>query len=257
MKSLFFIYDNSSLEKILSRGKKMVKLSKRLKQIAEFVPLGTVVADIGTDHALLPSYVVQERLAPSAIAVDVREGPWDVAKKQVDSLQLSDKIAVRLGDGLKPIKPGEVETVVVAGMGGATIKQILTASPEVVAKLQRLILQPNLAGEMIREWALHNCWKIVDEEIIYEDDRFYEIIVLEPGQMEIKDEIYLYLGPKLVEKYHVHLVAYLTRLKANDQSILNELKKSNRPDAKSKLVALEAKWDKIGQVIKCQFNVEI
>ena len=79
----------------------MVKLSKRLKQIADFVPMGTVIADIGTDHALLPSYLVQERIVPAAIAVDVSPGPLEIAQKQVRALLLADKISVRLGDGLK------------------------------------------------------------------------------------------------------------------------------------------------------------
>lgn len=235
----------------------MVKLSKRLKQIAEFVPLGTIVADIGTDHALLPSYLVQKRIAPRAIAIDVSKGPFEIAEKQVRSLLLADKISVRLGDGLEPINPGEVQTVVIAGMGGATIKKILTKSPQVVAQLQRLILQPNVAAEFVRTWAFYNNWKIIDEEIICEDERFYEIIVLEPGRMEIEDEIYLFLGPLLVEKYHVLLVEYLKRQKEGDREVLTELENSNSQSAKEKAKTIKEKWEKVGQVIKCRFNVKI
>ncbi|MGI6224752.1 MAG: tRNA (adenine(22)-N(1))-methyltransferase [Peptococcales bacterium] len=235
----------------------MIKLSKRLKQIADFVPMGTVVADIGTDHALLPSYLVHEKIVPSAIAVDVSTGPLEIAKKQVRSLRLADKISVRLGDGLAPLAPGEVQTIVIAGMGGATIKKILTQRPEVVSQLQRLILQPNIAAEFVRGWALHNNWKIVDEEIIYEDERFYEIIVLEPGKMQIEDDIYLFLGPRLVEKYHLHLVDYLKRQKAGDWEILKELENSISQNAKEKSMAIKEKWKKVGQVIKCRFDVEI
>ncbi|NLT95286.1 MAG: SAM-dependent methyltransferase [Clostridia bacterium] len=235
----------------------MVKLSKRLKRIADYVPMGTVVADIGTDHALLPSFLVQERLVPAAVAVDVSPGPLEIAQKQVRALLLADRISVRLGDGLTVINPGEVQTVVIAGMGGATIKKILTQSPQVVDKLQRLILQPNVAAEFIRSWALHNNWKIIDEEIVFEDGRFYEIIVLEPGKMELEDDIFLFLGPKLVEKFHPLLVDYLKRQKAGDQEILDELIKSTGQGAKEKALAIKEKWEKIGQVIKCRFNVEI
>lgn len=235
----------------------MVKLSKRLKRIADYVPMGTVVADIGTDHALLPSFLVQERLVPAAVAVDVSPGPLEIAQKQVRALLLADRISVRLGDGLTVINPGEVQTVVIAGMGGATIKKILTQSPQVVNKLQRLILQPNVAAEFIRSWALHNKWKIIDEEIVFEDGRFYEIIVLEPGKMELEDDIFLFLGPKLVEKFHPLLVDYLKRQKAGDQEILDELIKSTGQGAKEKALAIKEKWEKIGQVIKCRFNVEI
>lgn len=235
----------------------MVKLSKRLKRIADYVPMGTVVADIGTDHALLPSYLVQEKIVPSAIAVDVHSGPLEVAKKQVRALLLADRVSVRLGDGLKPIKLGEVQTVVIAGMGGATIKKILMQSPEVVKGLQRMILQPNVAAEFVRKWALHNNWKILDEEIIYEDESFYEIIVLEPGKMEMEDDIFLFLGPKLVEKYQPLLIDYLKRQKAGDQEILKELENSNSLSAREKALLLKQKWEKIGQVIKCRLNAEI
>jgi tRNA (adenine22-N1)-methyltransferase len=200
---------------------------------------------------------VQERIVPAAIAVDVSPGPLEIAQKQVRALLLADKISVRLGDGLKEISPGEVQTVVIAGMGGATIKKILTQSPCVVAKLQRLILQPNVAAEMVRTWALHNNWKIIDEEIVFEDERFYEIIVLEPGKMEIKDEIYLFLGPKLVEKFHPLLVDLLRKQKAGDHEILNELKKSTGQGAKDKARTIEQKWQRIEQVIKCRLNAEI
>ena len=108
----------------------MIKLSKRLQQIADFVPLGTKIADIGTDHALLPCYLVQEKISPWAIATDVNKGPLEVAKRQVKALLLADRVAVRLGDGLEPIEPLEVETVIISGMGGATIKNILDKSPK-------------------------------------------------------------------------------------------------------------------------------
>ncbi|MGI6227644.1 MAG: tRNA (adenine(22)-N(1))-methyltransferase [Peptococcales bacterium] len=235
----------------------MIKLSKRLKQIADFVPLGSIVADIGTDHAFLPTFLVQKDIVPQVIAIDVNKGPLEIAKKQVEGLLLSDKISVRLGDGLTPIIPGEVQTVVIAGMGGATMKKILTQSPQVVAQLQRIILQPNVAAEFVRKWAIENNWKIVDEELIYEDDRFYEIIVLEPGKMKLEDNIYLFLGPRLVEKYHIHLVEYLKRQKEGDLDILNELENSSNQIAKEKAQAIKDKWEKVKQVIKCRFNVEI
>ncbi|KJS22661.1 MAG: hypothetical protein VR72_04790 [Clostridiaceae bacterium BRH_c20a] len=235
----------------------MVRLSKRLKQIADFVPLGTVVADIGTDHALLPSYLVQEKIAPSAIAIDVSAGPLEVAQKQVRSLLLADRISVRLGDGLEPLEPGEAQTVIIAGMGGATIRKILLRSPQVLNQLQRLILQPNIGAESVRAWAIHNNWKIIDEEIVYEDERFYEIIVLEPGKMKIENDIYLFLGPKLVEKFQLHLVDYLKSQKKGDEGILQQLEHGSSQDAREKTEAIRQKWEKIGQVIKCRLDAEI
>ncbi|MFZ5946081.1 MAG: tRNA (adenine(22)-N(1))-methyltransferase [Bacillota bacterium] len=235
----------------------MIKLSKRLNTIAGFVPLGTAAADIGTDHALLPCYLIQEKISPFAVAVDVSEGPFQAAQKQVCSLLLADRVSVRLGNGLEPIEPGEVQTVTIAGMGGASMVKILNKGSFVVSQLQRIILQPNVAAENIRHWALENSWNIIDEELVLEDERFYEIIVLEPGYMDIKDDTLLFIGPKLLEKYHILLVDYLKLQKRAEQEILTQLEKSNSQGAVKKAAAIKEKWIKVGQVIKCHLNVEI
>ncbi|NLW24554.1 MAG: SAM-dependent methyltransferase [Clostridia bacterium] len=235
----------------------MVKLSKRLQQIADFVPLGTKVADIGTDHGLLPCYLVQKGVSPLAIAADISKGPLKMAERLVSTLLLADRVELRLGDGLKVLNPGEVDTVVIAGMGGATIKNILEASPKVVEKLKRLILQPNVAGNLVRLWAKQNQWRIIDEEIIFEDKHYYEIIVLEPGEMNWVDDIYLHLGPKLVEKHHPLLIPFLQNQEEVEQEILKDLKKSNSKEAKQKAQDIQNKWAKIRQVITWRLNVQM
>lgn len=228
----------------------MIKLSKRLQTIANFVDPGNSVADIGTDHALLSCYLIQEGIAPQVVAADVNEGPLKGAEMQVKGYLLQDKISLRLGNGLKVLKPGEIDTVVVAGMGGSTIKTILEDSPKVVKNLKQLILQPNIAGELIRRWACENNFKIVDEELINEDGYYYEIIVLEPGVMELKDDILFFLGPKLVEKKHNLLVPYLESIKESEQEILKQLAKSNSEKAKEKVAKIKNKWERIEKVIK-------
>ena len=187
----------------------------------------------------------------------MNKGPLEVAKKQVRALLLADRISVRLGNGLETIKPLEVETVTIAGMGGTTIKDILERSPEVVKGLQRLVLQPNVASLAIRVWALNNGWHILDEELVYEDERFYEIIVLEPGPMEIEDEILFLLGPKLVEKFHIHLVPYLKNQWKAEQELLAKLEKVNTQETKEKAQEIRDKWDKIRRVISCRLDAEI
>ncbi|MFZ7103799.1 MAG: tRNA (adenine(22)-N(1))-methyltransferase [Peptococcaceae bacterium] len=235
----------------------MIRLSKRLAVIAHYVPLGTVVADIGTDHALLPSFLVQEKISPAAVAIDVHEGPLEAARKQVRALLLADKISVRLGDGLEPLGENEIQTVVIAGMGGSTIVKILNKSPDILKGLQRLILQPNIAAESLRSWALDNNWQIVDEELVYEDGRYYEIIILEPGKMTLEDDIFLFLGEKLLDKFHPLLIDYLKNQKRVEQEILHQLEKSNSKDAQEKANDILRKWIKVEQVIKWRLNVVI
>ncbi len=107
-----------------------MKLSKRLATIAALVPPGGRLADIGTDHAYLPVYLVTEGIVPSAVAGEVNEGPFRAAGEALARVGLADRISLRFGDGLAVLAPGEADTAVIAGMGGQTIVDILAARPE-------------------------------------------------------------------------------------------------------------------------------
>jgi len=146
-----------------------LKLVGRLAALAELVPRGSRVADIGTDHAYLPIELVQEHIVASAIAGDVHLGPWKAAKEHVDALGLTQRISVRLGDGITVLSPGEVDVVIIAGMGGQTIIEILIGKPEVTKSLKRLILQPMVAANTVRSWLNENQWGVVDERLVQEE----------------------------------------------------------------------------------------
>jgi len=174
------------------------RLSKRLETVASFVPTGAVVADIGSDHAYLPCYLVHNGIAARAIAGEVVKGPFESALRQVQLEGLTDKITVRLENGLKAIEESDhVDTVTIAGMGGPLIVSILEAYPEALQSVTRLILQPNIHARVIREWAIQNHWAILDEEILKEDDKIYEVLVLQRGEMKLSEKEIL-LGKKLM-----------------------------------------------------------
>ncbi|KGR74547.1 tRNA (adenine(22)-N(1))-methyltransferase [Ureibacillus sinduriensis] len=176
------------------------KLSKRLEAVASFVPTGAVVADIGSDHAYLPCYLVHNGIVKKAIAGEVVKGPYESAIKQVKLEGLEDNITVRLADGLKAVEKSDgVNTITIAGMGGPLIVSILDKCPEVLHSVTRLILQPNIHAKVIREWAIRNGWAILDEVILKEDEKIYEILVLQRGAMELSEQEIL-LGKKLMAK---------------------------------------------------------
>ena len=176
------------------------KLSKRLQTVASFVPTGAIVADIGSDHAYLPCYLVMNGIAKGAIAGEVVKGPYESAERQVRTEGLTDRIKVRLADGLAAVNPDDhVDTVTIAGMGGPLIVSILEKHPESLESVTRLILQPNIHAKVIREWALNNNWAIHDEVILEEDDKIYEVIVLQRGAMTLT-EGELLLGPILLNR---------------------------------------------------------
>lgn len=219
----------------------MLQLSKRLQCIADYVAAGSILADIGTDHAFLPVYLVQKGICLRAVAIDINQGPLEAARANVSQYQLLNQIDLRLGNGLQALQAGEVDTIVIAGMGGGTIRDILQASPAVVEKVQRLVLQPMADDRELRQYLLEHGWRLVDEELLLEDGRLYLVIVAEQGKEEVTDPILLEIGPRLLEKKHPLLGLAFERLKQKYQRVLEGLAKSTQSTAREKAELIKEK----------------
>lgn len=175
-------------------------LSKRLAAVAEFVPQGARLLDVGSDHAYLPIALMEEGKIDFAIAGEVVRGPYESAVHNVAGAGLADKIVVRLADGLAAFEASDqVTTITICGMGGGLIADILAAGVEKLASVDRLILQPNNREDELRAWLMNNGFKLVTEEIMTENDKFYEIMVVEHGQMTLS-ETDLRFGPFLSQE---------------------------------------------------------
>lgn len=226
-----------------------MQLGPRLHTLAGFVPQGAIVADIGTDHAYLPIALIKAQQAAAAVAGDVHAGPYQAACEAVQRAGLDKQIAVRLGNGLAVLTPGEVDVVVIAGMGGNTMIEILEAQPAVTQGLTRLILQPMQAAASLRRWLVQHQWRLVAETLVEEDERLYEIIVAEPGEPVLPAEDVLYeIGPLLWNEQPPLLQKHLAQLTDHTRRIIGEMTRS--PQAvlsaryqayNEKLQALEAK----------------
>ena len=174
------------------------RLSGRLLAVASFVEQDAVVADIGSDHAYLPSFLIKKGIVQRAIAGEVAKGPFESATRNVMREGIEQSITVRLANGLFAIEESDgVDTVTIAGMGGSLIASILENGKERLHKVKRIIAQPNIHAKAIREWAVLNDWKLVDEQILKEDNKIYEILVIEKGRATY-DEFELLLGPILL-----------------------------------------------------------
>ncbi|MDS1029478.1 class I SAM-dependent methyltransferase [Bacillota bacterium LX-D] len=229
---------------------KIIKLSPRLKAIADLIEPGRAVADIGTDHAYLPIYLVQQGIAPKAVAVDIHQGPFQSAADQVRQQKLTDLISVRLGNGLEPISVGEIEMAVLAGMGSATIEKILEAKPDLVTDLKQLVLQPMVGIANLRLWLSQNHWRIDKEVLVADENHIYVIISAKPGEDKLTDWLTLELGPVILREKPPLFVPYLEKLIADLTKVFISLEKTESQEGKIKQSQIGGKIKLLQQFIK-------
>ena len=161
-------------------------ISKRLELVASFVPQGAILLDVGSDHAYLPIELVERGQIEGAIAGEVVDGPYQSALKNVEAHGLKEKIQVRLANGLAAFEEADqVSVITIAGMGGRLIATILEEGLDKLASVERLILQPNNREDDLRIWLQEHGFQIVAESILEEAGKFYEILVVEAGQMKL------------------------------------------------------------------------
>lgn len=203
-----------------------MNIGARLEAAAALVPQGSVIADIGTDHAYLPVWLMQKGIIKSAIAADIAEGPCRAARTNISMYGLKDKIEVRLGSGLTVIKPGEADGAVIAGMGGSTVIGILEESPAVAEALEFLIVQPMAGAPGLRKWACANGWRIAGELLAEEQQHLYEIILLKHGTEKPHSEPEYEIGPRLLEKRPPLLAKHVDKLCSAYSKMLQNMRHS-------------------------------
>lgn len=234
-----------------------INLSKRLAMIASFLPEGAFFADIGSDHAYLPCYVCLEDRTAKAIAGEVNEGPYQSACETVATYALTDQIEVRLGNGLEVLENASVNQVVVAGMGGSLITNILNEGKNFLIDVERIIVQPNIGEKNVRKWFLENDFTMIQEIIVEENDHLYEILVAEKGN---KDQPYsdnlekeLFFGPILLkEKSKVFLKKWRIQ-KEKSKKVIEQMKQATVQN-NEKIQQLERELHWIEEVINDEKN---
>lgn len=179
-----------------------MQLSKRLRAVADLVPGGTVLADVGTDHAYIPIALVEEGKIPRALAMDINQGPLTRAEENIKAHGLEEKIETRLSDGLEKMKKGEADTVLIAGMGGLLTVRILSSKREVLGGAT-LVLQPQSDLPSVRGWLAEEGYAITAEDLVLEDGKYYQMMRAQKcGEMsEAKDWNYcLEIPGKITEE---------------------------------------------------------
>ena len=169
--------------------RKRLQLQPRLQMLADMVPDGVVVADIGTDHGYLPVWLLQEGKIPRAIASDIHADPLNHARMTAAVYGVSDRIDFRLCAGLEKMTPDEADCIIIAGMGGETIISILQAAPWSKENNVRLLLQPMTKAETLRSWLAVNGYCFTDERLVFDKKYLYPILCVMGGESRpLRDE---------------------------------------------------------------------
>ncbi len=218
------------------------KLSKRLDAVAGFVPKGARLVDVGSDHAYLPLFLVEQGWIDFAIAGEVVQGPYQSALTNVAEAGRTDHIQVRLADGLAAVvAEDKISAVTIAGMGGRLIADILAAGRDKLDGVTDLILQPNNREDELRSWLSENDFAIMDERILTESGKTYEILVVRSGQQTLSD-LEVRFGPFLMREQSPVFVAKWEKELVKLQAALAKIPESNEDDRATiskKIAAIE------------------
>ena len=218
-----------------------MQLSQRLSSVASMVTAGNCLADVGTDHGYVPIYLYERNVIPRAIAMDVNKGPLERATLHIAESGMKEAIETRLSDGLAALKPGEADSVVIAGMGGPLIIRILSAYPEVTASLKELILQPQSEIPEVRMWLYEQGYEIVEEHMVFEDGKYYPMFkAVKNSQAEKLTDLEYKFGKLSVLEEKSVLKAYLVREIANKQTILKKLNEENTEKSRNRIEQIAA-----------------
>ncbi len=208
-------------------------LTRRLMQLTTYVKQGMTVADIGCDHGYVPIELIKKGICPWVIAMDINKDPLNKAEKNGQAYRVDGQISYRLSNGIRALEPGEVDCIIIAGMGGKLIENILENDKHKLMTYKRFILSPHRDAQDVRRKLYDLGLVIVEEDLMEEDGHYYPFIVAEPKKVgyhqieEKSDEnlilIYHKYGKLLIEAKHPLLIKQIHKEIDKNNKIINEL----------------------------------
>ena len=220
-------------------------LSPRLQTIADMITPSLRVADAGCDHGYLPIWLYLTGKSPFCLAMDVRSGPLKAAAQNIGRFGAEDGVQTRLSDGLSELAPREADCVVLAGMGGSLIVRILAEGLRRPEDLRELIAEPQSDAHLVRRHLAGNGFRIADETMVTEREKYYPVIravpSAEPQYLTIAQERY---GPCLLEKKNILLEEFLGKERLRLTEIFRSLSNASGQTAAARREAVrqELEW---------------
>lgn len=252
-----------------------------MKAVADTVITGGTVADIGCDHAFVSIYLIEKNLAERVIASDVRKGPVDIARKNIAESGLSDRISLRMGNGLETLRQGEADAIIIAGLGGMLMLDILRNGKAKADTCKQLILQPQSDIYAVRKYLYENGYFISKEDMVIDAGKYYNILDVRvdnadlnkrascgyraysdlkeplPDDKEFISEIYFKFGKYLLQNKNEVLLQSLLKQYMTDEKIISALQKNSTDNARKRKEDIEKEQSMISFALKEYFDYKI
>lgn len=231
----------------------------RLECIKSMVSKCKIAADIGTDHGYVPEMLLSENICEKIIATDLNKGPLSSAIEYLTSMNLSHRCDFRLGSGLQVLNENEVDAIIIAGMGGDLISDIIEANKNIAFNASQLILQPMTHVDKLRKYLHQNRFLIIDENIVKEFHHYYFIIKAVPDNsneinLQEENEIYYEISKHLLRKSDNIFLDYINKQIDNNNKIIKNLQNTNNQQYKEKIIALTSKNKQLEELIKFEIK---
>ncbi|MEQ8201494.1 MAG: class I SAM-dependent methyltransferase [Syntrophomonadaceae bacterium] len=233
----------------------MSKLTARLGLLAAMTEPGHSIADIGADHARLALYLVEQGISPRVIISELGEGPWSRAGRAIQSNPCQGRVELRRGNGLQVLLPGEVDQVVLAGMGGDTIVEILGYDWDKAATFRRFLFQPMTRPKTLRESLSAQGWRIEEERVVREEKRLYIVIAARPGQSAPPlSPLELEVGPLILKADDELKREYISQVLKKLRSVYRQMINSPRADIVAAAAVYREQTDRLEEVLDAGYS---
>lgn len=209
----------------------MLKISERLATVASLIPKGAHLVDVGTDHGYVPIWLLQKQHIVSAIAMDVNKGPLARARENRDKYGFTDVMDLRLSNGLEKLKPGEGDSVLIAGMGGPLMIRIIEEGRKNASSIQTWVLQPQSEIPSVRRYLHEHDFKIIEEIMLKDDGKYYMAMKAVPGHEEPWNELEYLFGKDLLSNQHPVLKEFVEKEMRLYENIVQQLIRSEQKES--------------------------
>jgi tRNA (adenine22-N1)-methyltransferase len=231
--------------------------SERLKTVSSMISKGEIMADIGTDHGYVPIYAIRHGIMKKVIAADISRGSCDKAQANINANGFAEQIEVRCGNGLEVIRDGEVlDCLLISGMGGLLAIEIMKQNIPLIEKLKQLVVQPQRDIDAVRKFVHAHGFKIVDEDMLFEDGKYYTVLNCERGEEGEYSPCEYMFGKRLIEKKSAVLREYCMFENNKIKKILESVQNNGTGDNSGRIEEIQNKQKLYEEVLECLWSVK-